>query len=125
MAQRIEGFDVTFPPGTPVGNPVVIPTPFVDAVVTRIDVQVPDGPSGLMGWAILHSQQQIIPHKVGQYIVANNHDFSWEVEKYPTGALWAFQGYNTDVYSHTIHVQFLLDEIGIVFPSSVQLVPIV
>lgn len=125
MANRIEGFDVSFPAGTQVATPVTINTPFPDGTVVRVDVQVPPGPSGLVGWAILHSQQQIIPRKTGQYIVADDSDFSWALEDYPVGSLWAFRGYNTDIYVHTIHVQFLINELATPETPPPVLVPIV
>ena len=39
-----------------------------DAVLERIKVRIPPGPSGLVGFAFLHSGQQVIPFQAGVWI---------------------------------------------------------
>lgn len=112
MATRIEGFDATIPPGALPAAPTVTPLAFQDAYVERIEIVVPDGPSGLMGFAIFYGSQQVIPFKAGQWIIANGETISWNVTDYPTGGQWALRGYNIDAFPHTLHLRFLLRELA-------------
>lgn len=89
---------------------------FQEMVIERIDIVIPPGPSGLVGFYIAQSGNQIIPFKPGAFIVADDKYFSWPVEDYPTGAKWTCVGYNTDVYPHTIQFHFLGHEISIAAP---------
>lgn len=112
MAARIEAFDVTIPADTATDTPVSVPTAFPGGLVERIDVQVPPGPSGLLGWSLAYADQPVIPRTPGVFIIADAAAFTWPVEGYPDGGAWSVVGYNLDVYPHTIHIQFLVNEYG-------------
>lgn len=111
MAQRIESPRVTIPANTPKATPVTIPFTWREGIVTVIAIDIPPGPSGLVGFFITQSGNQIIPNSVGDYIVSDDYRFEWPVEDYPTGAKWALVGYNTDAYPHTIQFHFQINEL--------------
>jgi hypothetical protein len=120
MADRIAAFACTVPAGTPVGSPVAVSTPFVDGIVTAIDIRVPPGPSGLVGFTIAYGGQAVIPDNAGTWLIADDEKFQWPTENYPTGRQWSLIGYNTDVYDHTIYVRYLIDEFTAPAPTVIQ-----
>lgn len=111
MAERIETPVVTVPAGTLSTAPQTTALTLRDAVLLRIEVVIPPGPSGLMGFAFLHSGQQIIPFNTAQWIIADDDKLQWDVDNYPTGNKWAVKAYNTDVYSHSIYLRLHFQEI--------------
>lgn len=108
----MEVFEVTVPSGTPRSLPVDIDMDFNDGRVDRMDVMIPPGPSGLVGFAIVQSFQQIIPFQVGSFIIADDETIVFDLERYPQGSPWVVRAFNTDVYDHTLHFRlFITDEI--------------
>lgn len=110
MAQRIESPIATIPAGTAVAAPVAIPFTWVEGIVRVIEIDVPPGPSGLVGFYLTQSGTQLIPKTRGQFIITDDHFFSWPVEDFPNGSKWACVGYNTDKYDHSIQFHFHIDE---------------
>lgn len=120
MADRIEAPTITVPAGTTQAAPQVTPIPLRDSIVERIQVIVPPGPSGLVGFAFLHSGQQVIPFTGGQWIVVDDQTLDWPVSNFPTGDKWSVQAYNLDVHSHTLYCFFHLRELPLPAPARVQ-----
>lgn len=112
MADRIETPAITVPAGTLDTAPQTTALTLRDAVLERIEVRIPPGPSGLVGFAFLHSGQQVIPFVVGQWIIADNESLDWPVENYPTGNKWSVRAYNTDVYDHTLYLRLHFRELS-------------
>lgn len=110
MASEIRSFQVTIPAGTPVASPFVQAIVFPPRTVTQIDWKVPPGPSGLMGWALTIAGQPVIPNNPGAYIVADNVARSWPLSGFPDQGQWQLTGYNTDIYPHTVYLDFLLEQ---------------
>lgn len=108
MATRVHVFTVTTPAGTLETSPQSTPLDFPQSRVERIEVLVPPGPSGLMGWAIDHSQQRILPYESAGFIVADGEVIKWDLERFPTGRDWTAITFNEDVYEHTIYLRFLV-----------------
>lgn len=125
MADRVESKKATIPAGTSALAPVTIALTFDDGRVDQLDILIPPGPSGLVGFAIVHSQQQIIPYTAGDWIIGDDEKLPWPLENFPTGGKWSLRGYNTDVYDHTIYVRFLITDITPTVTGPVGLVPIV
>ena len=115
---------MSVPPGTSSSAPQVTTLPFDEGDIIRIEVVVPDGCAGLVGFAFRQSSQQVIPFTAGNWIVSNDEKIGWDVSGYPTGAKWALATYNTDVFAHTLHVRFLLNELGAPVPQAPTLAPI-
>lgn len=110
MAERIELFDVTIPAGTAIASPQITALSFNQGVVEQIEIIVPPGPSGLVGFRIRHSAQTIIPMSGNGWIIADNEQIKWPLQGYPVGNKWSIQAYNTDVYEHTLYLRFLVLE---------------
>lgn len=111
MADRIETPAIVIPAGVTAAAPQTTALSLRDAVLERIEVRIPPGPSGLVGFAFVHSGQQVIPFTAGQWIIADDESLDWDVQNYPTGNKWSFRGYNTDVYQHTIYLRLHFREL--------------
>lgn len=125
MADRIEAPAVTIAANTAIATPATTPLNWRDGIVERIEVRVPPGPSGLVGFRILHSGQQVIPFQGTDWIVADDELLEWDVSNFPTGNKWSVRAYNTDLYAHTLYFRFLIRELPMPAPGPVALVPIV
>lgn len=125
MAQRIEAKEVTVAAGTLATAPAVTALPFADGVVTRLEIRVPPGPSGLVGFQVRHSGQRVIPYRDNTWIVTDDERLDWTLSEYPTGGAWQVAAYNTDVYDHTLYLRFHVDEIGAGVPAAPAIVPII
>lgn len=110
MANRIESFTVTIPKGTLASAPVNIATDFNPGIVERITFTVPPGPSGLMGFQFAYGNAVIIPHDNSKWLIFDDVSKDWPIDEYPTGSYWAVIGYNTDVFDHTIYVDYHITE---------------
>lgn len=124
MVDRIERYAVTLPAGTGMSSPATTTLGFRDGVVRRIDVRVPPGPSGLMGFYVGYASGPVIPETAGTFLVMDDESWSYEVDNHPTGTQWQVTGYNTDVYDHTVYVTFHLDELPHAPASMVEVLAI-
>lgn len=108
MADEIDQFTCKIPAGTLKSAPVVIPMPMNLYEIDSIDVEVPTGPAGLMGFYLALSGEQWIPHKRGEWVVWDNQSKNWPLTNQPTSSGWSLVGYNTGKYDHNVTVRFHL-----------------
>lgn len=113
---------MSVPAGTAILTPQTTALTFNKGIVEQIEVIVPPGPSGLVGFAILHSGDVIIPYDRTQWIIADNEAIKWPLQGYPTGSAWSLRAYNTDVYAHSLFVRLLVNETQRLNTPLVQLV---
>lgn len=107
MAQVIHQYIASIPANTPKATPVTIKLAVPNEVVAMIDVEVPPGPSGLMGFYLAMSGQQIIPFETGQFIVWDDREREWYLDDYATTGAWSVVGYNLDnVNAHAVSLRF-------------------
>lgn len=106
MAERSPQFTVTIPAGTPRATPVTIALPLDNAEVESIDLEVPPGPSGLMGFYLANNGVPWIPRATGQFIVWDDNSQSYYATDYPNASGWQIVGYNTGLYPHVVIVRF-------------------
>jgi len=109
MASQVFAFQVTIPPGTPQSVPfrqlITIPQRKVDT----LEITVPPGPGGVMGFAITMRGISVIPEVAGTYIVTDDQHISWPLTDLPTSGDWEVSGYNTGVWPHTVYLTWLVD----------------
>jgi hypothetical protein len=110
MADRVEWFDVTVGSGTALASAVETATAFDPGVVERIELTIPDGHAGLTGLQFMIAHQQIIPFTPGSFIVGNDRVISWDTTNFLDNGAWSVLCYNTDVFDHTFHVTYLVNE---------------
>lgn len=111
MAERIETPIITIPAGTLSTAPQITALSLRDAILEHIEVVIPPGPSGLVGFALRHSGQQVIPFTAGQFVIGDGEKLAWDVQNFPTGDKWSVAAYNTDVYNHSLYFRILLREL--------------
>ena len=124
MTERIEGPRALLAGGFAANTLQTKPLSFTEGIVTQIDVIVPPGPSGLVGFYIAHSGTQVIPYEVGQFIIVDDVHMLWPIGGLPTGEKWTLVGYNNDIYPHTIQTIFHIDEFGAATVDTTTAVPI-
>lgn len=105
MALRVFQFAATIPANTPPGAPATVPLQIDNWALEAIDLEVPAGPAGLMGFAIFNNGVQWIPASPGQWLVWDDVQQSWPLSAQPDASGWAVVGYNTGTYDHTVTVR--------------------
>lgn len=55
--------------------------------------------------------QAVLPTN-GTFIVTDNHADRWPVVDQPDSGQWEVTGYNTDIYNHTVYLDFFLQLVG-------------
>jgi hypothetical protein len=65
-----------------------------------------------MGWKLTMSGGQAVLPTNGQYIITDDDKDVWTVVNQPDSGQWEVTGYNTDVYDHTVYLDFFLDLVG-------------
>ncbi len=123
MAERVEQFAPEVPAGTAATSPFSATFSMSPGVVERVEIRVPPGPSGFMGFRLLHSGQVVIPFDQTDWLIADDEKMDWPLRGYPTGDKWSVQMYNEGIYDHTVYFRFFLDEIP--QQTALSLVPIV
>ena len=116
MAVEIHQYTATIPANTAQDAPVTIGIALDYFDIESIDLEVPPGPAGLMGFYIARSGQQVIPFETGEWIVWDDRFDSWPLTDQPTSSGWQVVGYNLDDYDHDIVLRF---HVNLVQPSSI------
>lgn len=106
MATEVYSFQITIPAGTPQSAPVSVAITMPAREVESINVKVPPGPSGLMGFALTMNGRNVVPIVQGTYIVTDDRDLDFPLTGLPNSGQWQVTGYNTDIYDHSIYVEF-------------------
>jgi hypothetical protein len=107
MAQDVQIFPVTVPAGTPKSAPQVTNLVMPPRSVTTVEVVVPSGCRGLVGFALGSAGVPVIPVNLGTYIVTDGEVLSWPLEGFWDSGAWQLTAYNTGKYPHTLQVRFL------------------
>lgn len=114
MADEIRQYTVLVPAGTPAAAPVTVAMPMPPRDVEAIQVVVPPGPNGLVGFAILMSGVPVIPYGSDQWIITAGENITWPVEHYPDSGAWAVRAYNTGTSDHSLYFRWLVK-----YPSAI------
>lgn len=111
MATRVEIFTVTVPAGTLATAPVTTTLPFDIGEVSDVEIIVPRGPNGLVGFQIRHSGAGVYPREDDRWIITDDEKIRWPLTNAPTGRAWACRAYNTGLFDHSIYFRFLVHEV--------------
>jgi hypothetical protein len=111
----------TIPAGTPQGSDVTLELTLDNWIVEQVDLEVPRGPAGNMGFYLANNGVTWIPYQAGEYFVWDDHDQSFPVTDYPTGSGWEITGYNTGTYDHDVIVTFHVNAITPTGPDAPDL----
>lgn len=121
MAREIRAFTLTIPPGTLSSAPVIQQCAMPERRVDELQIIVPPGPSGYVGFAVLVGGVRIIPYLSDQWIITAGESINWPLEDQPTSGAWSVAGYNTGTNPHSIYFRFLLSLVT--DPAPTGLVP--
>lgn len=124
MADRLEWFEFTIQPGSTPTTPVINDMSFYQGSVVEIDVKVPPGPAGNLGFAITAGGSQYIPRTMNAYVVPDDDYLVWPLANAINSGDWALLAYNTDIWPHLIQVGFQVNELTVSpgFPFSAPVV---
>jgi len=111
-AVEVRSFAVTIPAGTAITAPYTQDIYTPARVLAALHWKVPPGPSGLMGWRLTMSGGNPVIPTGGGWIIADDEDATWNLTDQPDSGFWELTGYNTDIYPHTVYLDFLLDLVG-------------
>lgn len=107
MSRLLSAFDNLIPAGTALAAPVTFNMVMPPGIVDTIQVRIPPGPNGTMGFSIGAAGQPVIPVNAGQWIVASDQFFTWDLTHQIESGAWQMLGYNTGIYDHTVYIEFL------------------
>lgn len=107
MASEVHEFPVIVPAATALAAPLTFPLSMPPRIVEEIQVQVPPGPRGEVGWAVAQAGVPILPQEPGAWIVTDSELVRWPLEQQNTSGAWQLIAYNTGQFNHTIYVRFL------------------
>lgn len=108
MAREIRQFSATIPAGTLTAAPFTQDMSFPARVVDSVEIVVPSGENGFVGWRLENSGVPVIPYDSDEWIVASGENIAWPLDGYITSGSWQLTGYNTGTFDHTVYVRFLL-----------------
>lgn len=120
MSRELRVFTVTTPPGTLQAAPLSTPFALPPREVSRIEVTVPPGPAGLMGFAITNSGLTVIPYASTPFIITAGEFIGWDIVGYINSGAWGALTYNTDTIAHSIQVRLFCDipgQVGATIPT--------
>lgn len=109
MPRQVFRFSVTVPAGTLQSAPQVTALTMPERVVRSVEVTLPPGPHGLVGFQFTHQGSQLLPINPGQFIVMDGRTRRWDLEEYLTTGAWQLTAYNTGANPHTLEIGFECD----------------
>lgn len=109
MAREVHKFAVTVPAGTPQNAPLKFDLGMPEREVTELEIVVPPGPRGVMGFAIGYGGTAVIPYEPGAFFVTDDERIRWPLSDHITSGAWQCFAYNTGQFAHTLEVRFLCD----------------
>lgn len=109
MADEIRQSTLLIPAGTPISAPVVLDVSFPPRNVQGIEIVVPQGVNGVVGFQILNSRVPVIPYDSDDFIISNGEVISWPITNAINSGSWQVAGYNTGTNDHTLYFRWLLD----------------
>lgn len=116
MASEIHEFAFQIPAGTAIATPATMALAMPQRVVQQINIKVPPGPRGNVGFQVGSTGVQVIPAIPGQWKVTDNQEIEWPLENYINSGSWEAFGYNLGQFPHTIYFTFLCAVPGIGSP---------
>jgi hypothetical protein len=112
VVDEIYVFEITVPPGVPSTAPQTFACAMPPRDIAAIDVKVPPGFNGKVGFQIAAAGQQQIPINVGAFVVTNDEEISWDWTNSVNSGAWQVLAYNIGTYPHTFEVRFRVNLVG-------------
>lgn len=120
MAYRILPFVATIPAGTLQAAPITIDLDLDNWVIEALDLEVPPGPAGLMGFQVFNNGVAWVPYGGGEWLVWDDVKERYQLTDQPNASGWQVVGYNTGTYNHVVILRFHVNPV-----TNAQTVPAV
>lgn len=118
MVRQVEHFEVTVAAGTAKTAPQVTDLSMPARLVRWVEVMIPPGPAGTVGFALGAAGARVIPTTEGAWIVGNDRVIRWDLEGQIESGAWQVQSYNLGVYDHTLYIDFGVDVPGAIIEGA-------
>lgn len=102
-------FPVAVPAGTAKAAALTFNLTMPPRRVLEIEILVPPGPRGEVGFKIAQAGVQIYPSGAGDFVVTDSETLHWPVEGANTSGAWQVIAYNTGAFPHTLEFRFQVD----------------
>ena len=125
MAVQVQHFDCLIPAGTAIAAPVTVAMQLGVFTVRWVELDIPSGLTGAVGFYLAASSVQVLPFAKGptaNWLILNDTDKHWDLEDQPDSGDWALVGYNLGRFDHNIYVTWGLDPVD--RPGSQLLLPL-
>lgn len=109
MAVEIREFSVTIPANTPISAGFAASLAMPTRVVSSVEVFIPPGPRGEVGWALASGGVQMFPLPQGTWVITDDRVVHWDLSDAIDSGAWQMLAYNTGLFPHTLIVIFYLD----------------
>ena len=123
MAREIRRFEFTIPAGTTKAAPFTQQQSFPPRIVSQINVRVPPGPAGQMGFQVGSSGNPVIPREDGVWMVTDDELMEWPLVDFWDSGSWEFFGYNLGQFDHTVYFTFLCDLVPVPPAPPITVIP--
>jgi hypothetical protein len=111
VTTEVRAFSATIPAGTAKASPLTFDMSFPTRQVDRVDITIPPGNNGTVGFQIANAGVQMIPYNRGAFLVGNGQTLAVPLTGAVTSGSWQLIGYNTGQFDHTLYVIFYLSTI--------------
>jgi hypothetical protein len=108
MAREIYAFSVSVAPGSTQNAPQRTNLSMPFRRIEAVEIVVPDGLRGQVGFALGAAGVAMIPVNSGQWIVTNDEKIHWPLEDQITSGAWQLIAYNLGVFTHILQIRFLV-----------------
>lgn len=108
MADEVRQFTISVPAGTLATAPATFLMTMPPREVEALQIIVPPGPSGLVGFAVLVGGVQVIPYLSDPWIITAGENITWPLDRMPNSGSWAVRAYNTGTTAHSVYFRWLL-----------------
>lgn len=109
MVYEVRGFSVTIPANTPIATPQTTNLTMPVRTVRWVEVQVPDGTRGVVGWQLTEGGVPMWPQAGSPFVVVSGQTTHWDLDDALQSGAWQLTGYNIGTFPHTLLVWFGLD----------------
>lgn len=109
MVRETYTYQVTIPAGTQSTAPQTTAVTFPTRLVRWVEMIIPPGPAGNVGFRVASNGTQQIPVNAGSWIIRDNYTGRFDFETPVESGAWQVVAYNTGVFPHTIEITFGVD----------------
>lgn len=109
MTDRTTIYVITTVAGTLPTAPHIVDVRLGLSTVRSVLIDVPPGPSGLVGFSLWSGGSQVYPLASGQWFVFDDYKYLQEVSRQVNSGQWQIQTYNTDTIDHVLRFYFNWD----------------